>query len=237
MLTAPRAHIDPLIVLAPVGLVGVGILLLYSATYTQELRVPLLETPPARHAAYAFVGLLLMFVIARIDYRLLANLAPLIYGTAIALLLAVMFMGESINGVSRWINIGLFPLQPSELAKPAVAIALARYFSHFKEHSSNPLVTLGSLVVVGIPAVLVYRQPDLGSAVVFIGIWLGTAVMGGVRLSHLAGLGVLAVAALPVAYNFMLHGYMQERLVTWLNPGIDPLGAGYNILQSEISVG
>lgn len=228
---------EPWVFTASVGLVLVGVLLLYSASFVQESRTPFLETPPVRHAVFALVGLTAMFVLARLDYRLLFGLSPMIYLGALGLLVAVMFVGETSMGVTRWINLGFFLLQPSELAKPAVALALARYFSAMKERSGNPLVTLGSLIIVGIPMVLVYRQPDLGTAAVFLGIWVGMAVMGGVRLTHLIILGLLALLALPLVFNFMLHGYMQQRLLTFLNPGQDPLGAGYNILQSEISVG
>lgn len=232
----PRRY-EPWVFMAPVGLVLVGVLLLYSATFVQESRSPFLETPPARHAVFAMVGLIAMLVLARLDYRLLIGFTPAIYLGALGLLVAVMVIGETSMGVTRWINLGFFLLQPSELAKPIVALALARYFSEMKERSGNPLVTLGSLIIVGVPLILVYRQPDLGTAVVFVGIWIGMAVMGGVRLTHLVILGLLTLLALPVVFNLVLHGYMKERLLTFLNPGQDPLGAGYNILQSEISVG
>jgi rod shape determining protein RodA len=232
-----RRGLDSWVLLAPLGLVLIGVLLLYSATYVQEARTPLLETLPIRHGIFALMGIVAMLILARLDYRLLASLSPIIYAGALGLLVLVMLVGESMSGVNRWINLGLFPLQPSELAKPAVAITLARYFSALRERSQNPLVVLGSLVIVGVPALLVYKQPDLGTAVVFGGIWLGMAIMGGVRITYLTILALLVVVSLPFLYNFGLQDYMQQRLLIFLNPGQDPLGAGYNILQSEISIG
>ncbi len=235
MLTLNRPRFDFVMLGVTLCLVGVGVLLLYSVSHASGLSS--VESPYVRHGIYACIGLLLLIVVARVDYRLLATFAPVLYMGAMAMLLLVLAIGHSTAGVSRWIDLGIFPLQPSELAKPIVAIALARYFVQFKDLSHHPITTLGSLLVVAIPVFLVYRQPDLGTAAVFLGIWVGMAIMGGVPATHLAALGLLVVLALPVAWSFVLHSYMQERVLIFLDPTQDPLGAGYNILQSEISVG
>lgn len=230
-------RLDFPLLLSTLGLIAVGVLLLFSASNTQELSGPPLESPPGRHGLFALIGFFLMLVVARLDYRLLGSFIRPLYALVIILLMIVPVLGESVNEVRRWINLGLFPLQPSELAKPIVAIALAMYFSDRQTQLGQLKVPLISLGLVLIPAALVFLQPDLGTALIFAGIWMGIAIMAGVRLTHLALFAGIGLVAAPLLLRFVLRSYMRERFVVFLNPGQDPLGAGYNILQSEISVG
>jgi rod shape determining protein RodA len=128
-------------------------------------------------------------------------------------------------------------VQPSELAKMMTVVVLARFFAWREARVKSVWTTLGSLVIAGLPAVLVFLQPNLGTAIIFGGIWLGMALVAGTPFWHFAMLGGAALAALPLAGKYLLRDYMHHRLVLFLDPGQDPLGAGYNILQSEISVG
>ncbi|MBI2885576.1 MAG: rod shape-determining protein RodA [Chloroflexi bacterium] len=237
MVSQSRHQYDLWILLTPLALVLIGLVLLYSASYPQELGGPVMESPPGRQALYALVGFALLLLVARLDYRLLGNAAPGLYALVIVLLGLVLVLGAAAYGSRRWLDLGLFPLQPSELAKPVVALALAKYFAESKGEVGRLRTFVGSLAIVGLPMSLVYFQPDLGTAIVFAVMWLGIAIMGGARLWHLALTAGALVVTAPPAYFFVLKGYMQERIHLFLDPTGDPLGAGYNILQSEISVG
>lgn len=237
MITSSQSRVDVWMLVSPVCLVVIGLVLLYSASYPPAAGAELLASAPVRQGAYALLGFVLLFLVARLDYRLLANVALPLYGMILLLLVVVLFIGEPGEGVRRWIDLKFFLLQPSEFAKPFVAIALAKFFSQFKEEIRGLRTLAGSLAIVGIPMALVYLQPDLGTALVFTSIWLGMAIMGGIRPLHLSFLAVLGVLAAPVGYLFLLKPYMQQRLLLFMDPYGDPLGAGYNVLQSEISVG
>ena len=237
MISLPRVQFDVWMLLSPLCLVLIGMALLFSASFPQDMGAAWLSSPPARQGLYAVVGFGLLIIAGRIDYRLLGNFAPFLYGLVLFLLALVFLLGVTAHGSRRWIDLALFPLQPSELAKPIVALALAKYFSEFRDQIKSFRVLLGSLALVGLPITMVYLQPDLGTAIVFACMWLGMVVIAGARLLHLALLGVVTAVSAPFIYLFLLRTYMQERLQIFLDPGGDPLGAGYNILQSEISVG
>jgi rod shape determining protein RodA len=133
------------------------------------------------------------------------------------------------------------PLQPSEPAKLALVIVLAKFFADREQEIGKRGTVVASLLLVAMPAGLVLYQPDLGTSAVFAAIWIGIALMAGVRLSHLAALGAVCVAAFPVIWTVMGHipkyRYMQDRLLIFTNPQKDPLGAGYNVIHSLITVG
>jgi rod shape determining protein RodA len=183
------------------------------------------------------VGLVLMLSVAVVDVRIWLRYAYLIYGGALALLLAVEIVGEIGMGAQRWIDLGFFQLQPSELMKVALVLALARYFHGLEIDSIGRILPLfPPLLLVAMPALLVLKQPDLGTA--------GMLIMGGGALFFAAGVrlwkfGLLLAAglgAIPVAWN-MLHDYQKNRVLTFLDPERDPLGSGYHILQSKIAFG
>jgi len=159
------------------------------------------------------------------------------YVFGIALLVAVMVVGFSSGGSQRWIKLPFFDLQPSEPVKLLVIIAVARYLADHHDTMHQFRHVIVTMVQVAIPLALVARQPDLGTALTIGAIWLGMIVMAGVRWRHLLTLAVMAVAGLPLAWLKLLTDYQRERLIIFLNPNLDPLGAGYNIIQSRISVG
>ena len=183
------------------------------------------------------VGLVLMLSVAVVDIRIWLRYAYLIYAGALALLVAVEVAGEIGMGAQRWIDLGFFQLQPSELMKVALVLALARYFHGLEIDSVGRVLPLvPPLALVAMPALLVLKQPDLGTA--------GMLIMGGGALFFAAGVklwkfGVLlagGLAAIPVAWN-LLHDYQKNRVLTFLDPERDPLGSGYHILQSKIAFG
>ena len=237
MIIPPRLQLDWLIITTPLCLIGLGILLQYSAAHPLDLSNSLWELPPVRHGLLALVGITLGLIVARLDYGWLSTFAPTLYLGALGLLGFVLVLGYTANNVQRWIQLGIFPVQPSELAKLAVAVALARYFAQLDGRPIKLYHTLISLLLVGIPLTMVYLQPDLGTATVFFAVWFGSALTGGVPFRHFLMLGLGSVLTVPLMVQYVLKPYMQERLSTFLNPGTDPLGAGYNVLQSQISVG
>jgi rod shape determining protein RodA len=210
---------------------SVGFVMLYSAAGGS------LDPWASRQMVRFAVGLALMLGVAVIDLRLILRYAYLIYAGALTLLIAVEIVGEIGMGAQRWIDLGFFQLQPSELMKVALVLALARYFHGLEiESIGRILPLLPALLLVAMPALLVLKQPDLGTA--------GMLIMGGGALFFAAGVRIWkfavllasGLAAIPVAWN-LLHDYQKNRVLTFLEPERDPLGSGYHILQSKIAFG
>ena len=159
------------------------------------------------------------------------------YMLSLVLLVAVTLLGWSAGGSQRWINLGLFDVQPSEVAKLLVIIAMARYLADHEDTIDHIRHLLVTMLQVAIPMLMIARQPDLGTALTLGAIWIGMIVMAGAPWRHLILLALMGAAAAPVAWLRFLTDYQRERLLIFLNPQLDPLGAGYNIIQSRISVG
>ncbi len=212
-----------------------GIVMINSATTSAE-QVALWKSPAARQVAFTAAGLIALVALAIVDYQVYRHLAYLLYAGDIALLVAVLVSGHQAHGSQRWFDLGFLKLEPSEISKLIIIIALARYLSDHEGELHRIRYILGSLVIVAIPMALIYRQPDLGTTVVFAAIWAGMLVMAGVPMLHLGIMAGLAAASAPLAWQAM-HGYMKERFIIWLNPEVDRLGEGYNYIQSRISVG
>ena len=190
-----------------------------------------------RHALRFAIGIVLMIGVAVIDTRIWLRYAYAIYLAILLLLAAVDVGGVMGMGARRWINIGIFNLQPSELMKIAMVLALARYFhGGSMEDIRRPTFLLPPILIVVVPAAFILRQPDLGTSLILLITAAGLFFTAGVRLWKFALLGILSLTALPVAWQF-LHGYQQKRVLTFLNPESDPLGAGYHIIQSKIAFG
>ena len=213
------------------ALATVGYAALYSAAGGAA------EPYAAKHGLRFAFGLMLMLGIALVDIRIIARLSWVFYAVAIALLVGVLRFGHIGKGAQRWIEIGGFQLQPSELAKIALVLALAHWFHRATwERVGNPLFLIPPLIAVLIPVGLILKQPNLGTAVV-------TALVGG-AVFFAAGVRwwkfLLVLAPIPFAVKYAyehLHGYQRARIDIFLNPESDPLGTGYNIIQSKIAVG
>lgn len=231
-------YFDLLLLLSVLLLVGAGVAAIYSAAYPNESAMALSwQHPAVRQAAYALIGLLLMLSVSSMDYRLYSGLAIVVYAASVLSLVVVLVVGSEAYGAKRWIDLSFAQLQPSEFAKLGLILGLAKFFSHNEERCERFWVMLASLGIAGLPAALVYMQPDMGSAAVLGAIWLGMALMAGVRVIHIGILMSVAILSLPAVYKFLLRPYMQERIAIFLDPSKDPLGSGYNTLQSEIGVG
>jgi rod shape determining protein RodA len=212
-----------------IGLIGVG--LLYSAG--GKSWSPWAGMQLGRFA----VGLCLMMIIAMTDVRLWLQIAYPLYGVMLLLLLTVEIMGHIGMGAQRWINLGFIVIQPSELMKITLVLALAKYFHGLSmEDIGHPIKLLAPVAMVLAPVGLVLMQPNLGTAMLLILVSGAVFFAGGVRWWKFVIVILLVAAALPIAWDH-LHEYQKARLMIFMNPGADPLGHGYNIMQSKIAMG
>jgi rod shape determining protein RodA len=183
------------------------------------------------------VALVILVGVAIVDIRVWLRYAYWIYAIALALVVSVEAFGIVGMGAQRWIHIGVFQLQPSEVMKVSLILALARYFHGATlEDVARPSYLLVPLAMVGLPALLVMRQPDLGTAMMLVLVAGAIFFLAGVRLWMFGVVIASAAAAVPLAWG-ALRGYQKERILTFLDPESDPLGAGYHILQSKIALG
>ncbi len=190
-----------------------------------------------RHAVRLALGLLVMVTVALVDPRLWYRYAYLAYGAAFASLVTVELLGALAKGAQRWIDLGFVQLQPSEVMKIALVLALARYFHGATlPQVGRPLFLVPPLLMIAAPAALVLKQPDLGTALMLLAAGAAILLLAGVRWWKFALAGAAVAAALPVAWQ-QLHDYQRQRVLTFLNPETDPLGAGYHIIQSKIALG
>ena len=220
-----------LYVLLLCAVAGVGYVALYSAAGGSP------EPYAARHLMRFALGLALMLGVAMIDIRLIARLSWLAYAGGIVLLVLVLRMGHVGKGAERWIEMGGMLWQPSELMKLALVMALAHWFHRASwERMGNLLFLIPPALAVLLPVGLILKEPNLGTAVICAAIGAAVFLGAGVRWwMVLLVLGAIAIAA-PLAYHH-LHDYQRARITTFLNPDRDPLGAGYNIIQSRIALG
>jgi rod shape determining protein RodA len=224
-------HLDWLLLATIVVLSLMGIAMIYSATQATTPRL-------YQQQVYALLlGLVALTIALSIDYRTLADKSHWIYIAVVLLLIYVMFFGVVRGGARRWIPLGVFNLQPSEFAKIAVALVLAKFFGESRRQSPTraDLATGGAMAVL--PFVLIARQPDLGTAITLLPVYLFVAYVAGLPLRML-GMAVLAgVLVAPVAWTFALKDYQKESIATFINPYKDQKGAGYQQIQARITVG
>jgi rod shape determining protein RodA len=211
---------------------AVGLAMLYSAAGGD------MDPWATRQMVRLVIGFAALLVVALIDLRVWMQYAYVIYGVTLALLVGVEIAGKIGMGAQRWIDLKFFLLQPSEVMKVALMLALARYFHSVSyENLGRITYVLVPSLMVAAPVALVLRQPDLGTA--------GMLAVGGVAMFFIAGVrmwkfvvgGVLGLAAVPLAWRFVLLGYQKQRILTFINPDSDPSAAGYHILQSKIALG
>jgi len=179
-------------------------------------------------------GLVIFYIFSQFDYLSWKNLAIPIYMGSLILLLALLTIGTPVRGSVRWIDVGFFRIQPSEIAKAASIIILSAYYSI--RPASNIKNLFGGLVIIVPAAVLVLIQPDIGNSLVFFGIWFGISTTAGSRLKHIVSFAVITALSAFLLFE-LLAPYQKQRIESFLNPGSDPLGTGYNIIQSKIAVG
>jgi len=218
-----------------VVLAGLGVLNLYSAASSFEQA----GTPVYIKQIYWFgLGLAAMLAVAAVGYQRLASLSYVLYAVVVALLVAVLLWGKVVGGAQRWLVLGPLGLfQPSELARLAMVLVLAQYF---QRHDNGRPYTLRRLIIpvilTAVPAALILKQPDLGTAIMVLAVAGTVILVNGVKLSTLLISSGALLAVLPVAWNF-LKDYQKRRIFSFLDPEADPLGAAYHLIQSKIAVG
>lgn len=214
---------------------AIGLMNIFSTGYSLSglRQVPLY----LKQTQWIILGLIGMVLAFSIDYRLIHRYAYVIYGITIILLIIVSFYGYATRGSQRWIALGGFSLQPSELMKLTLILALARYFD---QHRSIQGYTMKGLFVpllmVLVPFILILRQPDLGTALILLIIFLSLVIFMGVQWRSVFWVGAGSLALIPLGW-FFLRDYQKERIMTFFNPERDPLGSGYHIIQSVIAIG
>lgn len=219
-----------------------GILSIYSSNCQKELLAA--QALYKRQILWVILGLFVFFALSRMNYRRLWDATYFLYAFAVLLLLLVFILGSVRLGAQRWLKVAWFNFQPSEIVKLIMVIFLARYFSTKSASDVNlPAKSWGAwhalvlpFLFLIVPALLIIEQPDLGSGAMVLVIFLVMLYLSGANLRHLFVFLILASLFLPVFWHF-LRDYQRDRLLVFLNPNIDPLGAGYTVIQSKIAIG
>ncbi|HTB34615.1 MAG TPA: rod shape-determining protein RodA [bacterium] len=228
----PRRWDRTLLVLALL-LCAIGVLLIRSATAAQ----PELRNLPWRQSLWVACGLLGMALAASLDHQGVAELGYVSYvGVLLLMLVVLAFARRSTYGATSWLNLHFFYLQPAELSKLALVLALARYLNEHRSGIRRFSTLLVPLALMGLLQALILKEPDLGTAMVLAPITFAMLLIAGALWWHLALILGAGLAALPLVWPF-LHEYQRNRLLTFLDPQADALGAGYNAIQSQIAVG
>lgn len=220
----------------------IGISSIYSSTYQTDVKP--WKDIYQRQVLWVIIGLCFFFLLANFDYRRLWDFTYIFYAAAILLLFLVFVLGITRLGAQRWLKIAWFNFQPSEFAKLILAIFLAKYFSKKSITDTSLLARkygvlqgiVWPLIFVAIPMGLIVEQPDLGSGLLVLFLFLAILIVTGIKLRHIFLLLIIIALPLPLFWHF-LRDYQKERLLVFLNPNIDPLGAGYTIIQSKIAIG
>lgn len=237
-----KRHLSVEIWIYTVLIMSMGLVALFSASF-HNVRVP--QKIFYDQLLCAVVGLLFMYFLGKIDYRRFYDAAYFFYGINVAMLMMVLLAGRHALGATRWLNVGGISFQPSELTKLAVILALGRYLSNRRPKLAFNWQTnahyiwrdlvypfLLTVVLMG----LILKQPDLGTALLMLGICITMVFANGIDLRVLGTFLGIGMMLMPFAWH-TLKAYQQDRLLVFLNPNIDPLGAGYTIIQSKIAIG
>jgi rod shape determining protein RodA len=235
---APWRHVDFGLALAAIGVSGFGLLMIYSATKGNLLSEGLdPEYFLKRQVVFVVIGIVVMALAALIDYRRLRDFAPVFYvGSVLALLAILTPLGKKSRGAQAWFQVGPYQLEPSEFAKIALIIGLAAICANYKGKLGGRELAI-VLGLAAVPFALIYKQPDLGTALVLGAILFGVLLVGGVRTRHLGILVAIGVIAVTAVLHFgVLQQYQQERLTAFLDSS-SKSGATYNLDQSKIAIG
>jgi len=189
-----------------------------------------------RQGIFAAVNIIIIFILLNFDYKVLGKMANTLYGINMIMLLAVMFIGQSALGAQRWIQLGPISLQPSEFSKLIMIIALADMLDRKKGQLNSFQDIIPIFLYVGIPFLLVLKQPDLGTSLVFMAILFGMIFIAGIRTKLLMIIFGAGITFMPIFWHF-LKDYQKQRLTVFIDPNVDPLGSGYHIIQSKIAIG
>lgn len=214
-------------------LTAVGLLTIYSTSQENLMNFK-------KQIIFISLGLFLMLGLSFFDYRILKNhslILIILYMFCLGLLGGLLFLGQEIRGAVSWFRFGPSSFQPIELTKIVMILVLAKYFSlrHIEMYRIRHIVVSG--IYLGLPICLVLLQPDLGSVLVLSSIWLGIILIAGIKMRHLAIVTLMTILIAAGSWLWFFKDYQKQRILTFLNPQIDPYGQGYNIVQSLITVG
>jgi rod shape determining protein RodA len=224
-----RVHIDVPLLLLLLLLTFYGLVVLYSASGQSAAAV-------IRQGSYLALGYVIMILAAQISLQRYARLAPWLYLVGLTILAAVVFVGVGAKGAQRWLEVGGFRFQPSEIMKLVVPLVVA-WFLAGRALPPGLFSIGGSLILLGLPAMLIVIQPDLGTSLLIAASGLSVLFMAGLRWRYILGAVVLAAASAWPAWMYGLKDYQKQRILTMLNPDSDKLGAGWNIIQSKTAIG
>ncbi len=221
-------NVDFVLLMTTVGLVVFGLLILYSVG----------DGSIKKQAIWVIVGLIVMTAVAIFNYNTLRHYTLIIYSVNIFSLVVIAVMGKVVLGAQRWIQVGAFTFQPSELSKILLIITLGAYLAEKKGELEEWRDIMIAIVHVVPPLLLILFQPDLGTALVLIAILGGMLIAAGIKPKQMAVLSVAAYVMVVLALRFhLLQAYQMKRLMVFVNPSMDPLGSGYNLRQSMIAIG
>jgi len=223
-----RLHIDAPLLIALIGVSAIGLLVLYSAGGSDMDLI-------GRQLLRLCIAFTTMFALAQVTPSWLQRMTPWVFATGILLLLAVLIKGEISGGAQRWLDLYFVRFQPSEMMKLAVPMMVAWYLAD-APLPPNRFQLLASTVLTIVPTLMIIKQPDLGTALLIASAGFFVLFLAGLQWRLLAILGAIAAAAAPLLWHFM-HDYQRMRVMTFLNPQNDPLGAGYHTIQAEIAIG
>lgn len=222
-------HLGPLA--AALALAAFGLATVHSAS--AELSIDYLP----RQTIFVAVGLAALAIVFLIDYHHLVDLSPMLYAIGLGLLVVVLFLGHEAGGARSWLVLGPFRLQPSEPTKIATALLLTRYLAQIRRRHLELREILVASLIVAVPMVLIALERDLGGAAMYLPMLAGILLVAGIRWQQLVAAGLLGLMLAAGLWSFGMKPYQRERVLSFLAPEKDPLGAGYQVRQSKIAVG
>lgn len=226
--------IDATLFIITVILVLLGLVLIFSTSYSIT-ETNLLNFK--KQLAFAIIGVIAMMSASFFDYRALKNYTSVLYVFACLILIAVLFFGKSARGTISWFSFGALNFQPVEIAKVIMVIILAKYLSKTGNYYSVLKKIIVSGIYVFVPVFLIVLQPDLGSALVIVFIWFSMLLLSGIERKQALVIFFIGLITFCVSWFFVFKEYQKDRILTFINPRSDTLGAGYNIIQSIIAIG
>ncbi|MGH2756104.1 MAG: rod shape-determining protein RodA [Actinomycetota bacterium] len=235
---APIRHLDPTLLFATLVLSAYGALMIFSATASKQQEAGLDQGLfLKRQIAYLVVGMVILLLVSSFDYRHLRGFAPILYGfTILALIVVLSPAGSVVSGARRWIDLGAFQAQPSELAKIAVIIAVGAFLAERKGDLGvvDVMIAAG---LVALPSFLIFLEPDLGTMMVFVFLSGVLLLIAGAKFRHLIALAFLGLIAVFLAIQLdLIHDYQIERITAFMDPNPDVQSEGYNLTQSKIAI-
>jgi len=226
---AQRLHIDFVLLFLLLGIAGFGMMVLYSASSSSMLAIQ-------KQGSFFAIAFCAMFVIAQVPVDFMRRMAPWLYGIGVILLVLVLVIGIGAKGAQRWLGVGGIRFQPSEIMKLAMPITIAAFLSR-QFLPPRFLHIIITLVLIAVPTALIIKQPDLGTSILVLVSGMVVLFYAGLQWWYIAiaiaGFG----ASLWPVWHYMMHDYQQKRVLMLLNPESDPLGAGWNIIQSKTAIG